>query len=668
MLGEKNSMKDNITEENEKNKSVIPELQNGKGRHWIAHSFIIMIFDAILISFSYYFALLMRFDFMFSRIDEQYVNGFNLLIVPYIGIAIIIFWFFHLYHSIWRFASMSELGRMVEAWAIDQVAVLIIYAITKIRMPIGFWIVGGMLGFFLTTALRFSLYFVRGVKGMIQQRAEHYSERVMIIGAGSAGKTLISEMVMSSHLDVKICCIIDDNPIKKGRYLAGIPIVGNRNTIAKNAAKYRITQIIYAIPSASPAERKEILNICSTTGCKVKAIPGIYQLVDGAVSVSKLRDVQIEDLLGRDQIKVNLDEVHSFVHDKVVLVTGGGGSIGSELCRQIAKDEPKMLIIFDIYENNAYDIQMELKRKYGDKLNLVTLIGSVRNTSRVEWVLDKYRPEIIYHAAAHKHVPLMEDSPNEAIKNNVMGTYKLAKAAIKYGVRRFVLISTDKAVNPTNIMGASKRLCEMVVQMMNRKSLEIAQTKSKNNVVPSHTEFVAVRFGNVLGSNGSVIPLFKEQIAAGGPVTVTDKNIIRYFMTIPEAVSLVLQASYYAKGGEIFVLDMGEPVKIDDMARNLIKLSGYIPDVDIKIEYTGLRPGEKLYEEMLMSEEGLKETPNKLIHIGEPIEMDDQQFETQISKLDEASYKESSKIKEIVAEVVPTYHPDMVNHDQAMPQ
>ena len=410
---------------------------------------------------------------------------------------------------------------------------------------------------------------------------------------------------------------------------------------------------------------RQILNICSTTGCKVKAIPGIYQLVDGAVSVSKLRDVQIEDLLGRDQIKVNLDEVHSFVHEKVVMVTGGGGSIGSELCRQIAKDEPKMLIIFDIYENNAYDIQMELKRKYGDKLNLVTLIGSVRNTSRIEWVLDKYRPEIIYHAAAHKHVPLMEDSPNEAIKNNVMGTYKLATAAIKYGVKRFVLISTDKAVNPTSLMGASKRLCEMVVQMMNRKSLANAQAKAIDGIVPPHTEFVAVRFGNVLGSNGSVIPLFREQIAAGGPVTVTDKNIIRYFMTIPEAVSLVLQASYYAKGGEIFVLDMGEPVRIDDMARNLIKLSGYIPDVDIKIEYTGLRPGEKLYEEMLMSEEGLKETPNKLIHIGEPIQMDDALFETQIQKLDEASYHESSNIKEIVAEVVTTYHPDLTSHDQA---
>jgi len=643
-----------------------PDYSSSGSNRWVVHVLIIMVFDAILIAFSYYVALLMRFDFVFSHIGKQYVAGFNTLIVPYIVIAICIFWYFHLYHSIWRFASMSELGRMVEAWAVDQAAVALLYFFTGIRMPIGFWIVGAVLGFTLTTALRFSLYFIRAVKRMVQQKAEHYDERVMVIGAGSAARTIISELIMSSHLSLKVCCIIDDNPIKKGRYLNGIPIVGNRNMIVDAAKKYHITQIIYAIPSATAVERKEILKICSNTGCKVRAIPGIYQLVDGAVSVSKLKDVQIEDLLGREQVKVNLDEVHSFVHGKVVMVTGGGGSIGSELCRQIAKDGPKMLIIFDIYENNAYEIQMELKRKYGDKLNLVTLIGSVRNSSRVNWIMKKYQPEIIYHAAAHKHVPLMEDSPNEAIKNNVMGTYNLAVAAIKNNVHRFVLISTDKAVNPTNIMGASKRLCEMVVQMMNRKSLVNARALAKDGVIPSHTEFVAVRFGNVLGSNGSVIPLFKEQIAAGGPVTVTDKNIIRYFMTIPEAVSLVLQASYYAKGGEIFVLDMGDPVRIDDMARNLIRLSGYVPDVDIKIVYTGLRPGEKLYEEMLMSEEGLKETPNKLIHIGEPIQMDDRVFEEQLQKLDRASASESGHIKELVAEVVPTYHPDMGNQEVVM--
>ena len=635
-----------------------PEYSSGKGR-WVVHSMILMVFDAMLIGFSYYIALLMRFDFKFSTINKQYVDGFNILIIPYIFIVIIIFWYFHLYHSIWRFASMSELGRMVEAWAVDQVMVLLLFFITRIRMPLGFWIVGAVLGFTLTTALRFSLYFYRSVHRMFQQKADHYDQRVMVIGAGSAGRTLTSELIMSTHLSLKVCCIIDDNPIKKGRYLNGIKIVGDRNTIIANAKKFKITQIVYAIPSASPIERKEILRICSTTGCKVKTVPGIYQLVDGDVSISKLRDVQIEDLLGRDQVKVNLSEVHSFIHGKVVMVTGGGGSIGSELCRQIAKDDPKMLIIFDIYENNAYSIQMELKQKYGDKLNLVTLIGSVRNSSRVNWVLRKYHPEIIFHAAAHKHVPLMEDSPNEAVKNNVMGTYNLASAAVKYGVRRFVMISTDKAVNPTNIMGASKRLCEMIVQMMNRKSMIIAKEHIKNGVIPPHAEFVAVRFGNVLGSNGSVIPLFREQIASGGPVTVTSKDVIRYFMTIPEAVSLVLQASYYAKGGEIFVLNMGDPVRIDDMARNLIRLSGYTPDVDIKIKYIGLRPGEKLYEEMLMSTEGLKETPNKLIFIGEPIVMDDDIFMQQLGILEKASINESEHIKELVAKVVPTYHPDL---------
>jgi FlaA1/EpsC-like NDP-sugar epimerase len=370
-------------------------------------------------------------------------------------------------------------------------------------------------------------------------------------------------------------------------------------------------------------------------------VPGIYQLVNGDVNVSKLRKVDVQDLLGRDPIRVNLDEILNFISGKVVMVTGGGGSIGSELCRQIAKSNPRQLIIFDIYENNAYDIQMELKRNYPN-LNLVTLIGSVRNTARVNQVLDRYRPELVFHAAAHKHVPLMEDSPNEAIKNNVFGTYKMAKAAAAHGVKRFVLISTDKAVNPTNIMGASKRLCEMVVQMMNRQS---------------DTEFVAVRFGNVLGSNGSVIPLFKRQIEQGGPVTVTHPDIIRYFMTIPEAVSLVLQAGYYARGGEIFVLDMGEPVKIDDMARNLIRLSGYEPDVDIRIQYTGLRPGEKLYEELLMEEEGLQETANKLIHIGKPIEMDDEKFLEQLARLDAAYRVEADNMKELVAEIVPTYHP-----------
>lgn len=478
---------------------------------------------------------------------------------------------------------------------------------------------------------------------MLEQRAKNYGcERVMIIGAGSAGKMLIHELIMSSHLSAKACCIIDDNPAKKNRFLEGVPIVGNRYDIPEMVEKYEITKIIYAVPTTTGKDRKEILNICGETGCKVQVVPGIYQMVDGKVSVSRLRSVGIEDLLGRDEVVVDNDQIHSFLEGKVVMVTGGGGSIGSELCRQIARENPKQLLIFDIYENNAYQIQQELKRKYKN-LRFETLIGSVRNTNRLSDIFQKYHPDIIYHAAAHKHVPLMEESPNEAIKNNVIGTYKLAKAAAEYGVKRFVMISTDKAVNPTNIMGASKRLCEMVIQMMNRRT---------------NTDFVAVRFGNVLGSNGSVIPLFQKQIAEGGPVTVTDPRIIRYFMTIPEAVALVLQAGLYAKGGEIFVLDMGDPVKIDDMARNLIRLSGYEPDVDIQIEYTGLRPGEKLYEEMLMSEEGLKETPNKLIHIGEPIEMDDDAFCRQLEELEEACTSERPDIKRIVAGIVKTYHPD----------
>lgn len=465
----------------------------------------------------------------------------------------------------------------------------------------------------------------------------------MIIGAGQAGLTLVRELKSSNHFNSKVCCAIDDNPNKKGRLLEGVPIVGNRYDIPEKVEEYGINRIIYAIPATTGENRKAILNICKDTGCKMQTVPGVYQLINEEVSVTRLRDVEITDLLGRAQVKVNNEEILSSLEGKVVMVTGGGGSIGSELCRQIAKSAPKQLIIFDIYENNAYAIQQELVRKY-KYLNLVTLIGSVRNTRRINSVMEKYRPDVVFHAAAHKHVPLMEDSPNEAIKNNVEGTYKTAQAAAKYGVKKFVLISTDKAVNPTNIMGASKRLCEMVVQMMNRQT---------------DTDFVAVRFGNVLGSNGSVIPLFKKQIAEGGPVTVTDKNIIRYFMTIPEAVSLVLQASYYAHGGEIFVLDMGEPVKIDDMARNLIRLSGYEPDVDIKIEYTGLRPGEKLFEELLMDEEGMQATENELIFIGKPIEMDDEDFKEKLELLDRESRKESGRIKEIVAEVVPTYHPDL---------
>ncbi len=619
------------------------EMYMGDDRQWIVRALMLAFVDICTIASGYFLALYIRFDFVYQHIPEIYLDNYIHFMPAYIACAIVIFYICRLYHSIWRFASVSEFTHIIIAFLLLQIPALFIHYVLKIYMPYAFWLVGFMVSFSFVVISRFSYRFLRSGQKMLEQRAKNYGcERVMIIGAGSAGKMLIHELIMSSHLSAKACCIIDDNPAKKNRFLEGVPIVGNRYDIPEMVEKYEITKIIYAVPTTTGKDRKEILNICGETGCKVQVVPGIYQMVDGKVSVSRLRSVGIEDLLGRDEVVVDNDQIHSFLEGKVVMVTGGGGSIGSELCRQIARENPKQLLIFDIYENNAYQIQQELKRKYKN-LRFETLIGSVRNTNRLSDIFQKYHPDIIYHAAAHKHVPLMEESPNEAIKNNVIGTYKLAKAAAEYGVKRFVMISTDKAVNPTNIMGASKRLCEMVIQMMNRRT---------------NTDFVAVRFGNVLGSNGSVIPLFQKQIAEGGPVTVTDPRIIRYFMTIPEAVALVLQAGLYAKGGEIFVLDMGDPVKIDDMARNLIRLSGYEPDVDIQIEYTGLRPGEKLYEEMLMSEEGLKETPNKLIHIGEPIEMDDDAFCRQLEELEEACTSERPDIKRIVAGIVKTYHPD----------
>lgn len=619
------------------------ELYMGNDSQWVVRALMLAFVDIWTIAMGYFLALYIRFDFVYRDIPEIYLDNYIKIMPVYIACALVIFYFCRLYHSIWRFASVSEFMRIIVAFLILQIPTLFINYVWKIYMPYAFWLVGFLLSFFFVVIVRFSYRFIRSGQKILEQRTKNYGcERVMVIGAGSAGKMLIHELIMSSHLSAKACCIIDDNPAKKNRFLDGVPIVGNRHDIPDMVIKYHISKIIYAVPTTAGKDRREILNICRETGCEVQVVPGIYQMVDGRVSVSNLRPVEIEDLLGRDEVVVDNDKIHFFFEGKVVMVTGGGGSIGSELCRQIARENPKLLLIFDIYENNAYQIQQELRRKYR-YLRFETLIGSVRNTNRLKDIFEKYHPDIIYHAAAHKHVPLMEMSPNEAIKNNVIGTYKLAKAAAEYGVKRFVMISTDKAVNPTNIMGASKRLCEMVVQMMNRRT---------------ETDFVAVRFGNVLGSNGSVIPLFKEQIAAGGPVTVTDPNIIRYFMTIPEAVALVLQAGLYAEGGEIFVLDMGEPVKIDDMARNLIRLSGYEPDVDIQIEYTGLRPGEKLYEEMLMNEEGLKETPNKLIHIGEPIQMDDDAFCKQLEELEEACISERLDIKEIVAKIVPTYHPD----------
>lgn len=623
---------------------------------------LLLVFDAVAIALAYFLALLIRFEFDLAAIGPEYIHDYQILIVPYILISIASMWAFRLYHSVWTYASTTELMHLILAWTVAQVGIVVVFVITQIRMPLSFWAIGALLGFCFTTALRFSYRFLRMLKARIfsDQIDGKMQERVMIIGAGSAGRDLIREMKYNDKLNWKVVCAIDDNPSKAGKFLDGVPIVGGRKRIVDAVKDYNVTQIVFDIPSASGVVRRDILEICQQTNCKLLAMPGIYQLLDGQVQVSRLREVQIEDLLGRDPITIKSEEVHDFVHDKVVLITGGGGSIGSELCRQIAKDSPKQLIIFDIYENNAYEIQQELLRENGE-LNLEVLIGSIRDTKRVNWLFDTYKPDIIFHAAAHKHVPLMEKSPNEAVKNNVMGTYNVAKAALEHGATRFVLISTDKAVNPTNIMGASKRVCEMIVQMMDRRSAaqrDESLFEGEASLSPVRTLFSAVRFGNVLGSNGSVIPLFQKQIEKGGPVTVTDKNIIRYFMTIPEAVSLVLQAAFYAEGGEIFVLDMGDPVKIDDMARKLIRLNGLEPDVDIDIVYTGLRPGEKLFEEMLMDEEGLKETGNKLIHIGQPIQMDDDVVSRKIAELEEASLHESDTIKLIMASVVPTYHPE----------
>ena len=603
-------------------------------------SFILLIFDAISVAVSFFLALWVRFDFKFNMIPDNYLTTYRHTIIYWVLISVIVFLVFRLYQSISRYISITELVRIFLAYLVLVAVGLLCVFIFKIDMPRSYYLIGIVASALCTIFVRFFYRAIRELKNNLERSVmTKTGERVMVIGAGEAGRGLVNEFISSEYVKGQVVCIIDDNIHKLRKKLLGVPIVGCRYDIPDMVEKYEVEKIIFAIPTAEPKDRKEILDICSKTGCEVQIIPGIYQIINGDVHLSQLRKVNVQDLLGRDQIQVNLDEIFEFISGKVVLVTGGGGSIGSELCRQIARHTPKQLIIFDIYENNAYDIQQELIHDL-PKLNLVTLIGSVRNTIRVDSVMETYRPDIVFHAAAHKHVPLMEDSPNEAIKNNVFGTYNVARSADKYGVQRMVLISTDKAVNPTNIMGASKRLCEMVVQMMNRKS---------------KTEYVAVRFGNVLGSNGSVIPLFEKQIAQGGPVTVTHPDVIRYFMTIPEAVSLVLQASYYAKGGEIFVLDMGDPVKIDDMARTMIRLSGFEPDVDIKIKYTGLRPGEKLFEELLMKEEGLKDTDNKLIHIGKPIEMDDEVFAEQLVRLKEAAYAEVDNMKDIVQEMVPTY-------------
>lgn len=630
-------------------------------KKWALRVFVIAILDALVVIAAFVSGFLLRFEFDFYPITHEYREVLLTIVPIFAAVVIAVMYIFKLYHSIWRFASIHELGKLVMAWmvltAMSAVYISIDHSLYGYRrIPLSVWIMGIFFSFVGTTALRFGYRFFRYLArsaSMPGKGKKEYSN-VMIIGAGSCGREVIHEFYASPKLNSKVCCLIDDNPIKKGRVLDSVPVVGNRNDIPKMVREYDIDEIIFAIPGATGMERKEILDICSATGCKVRVIPAIYQMVNGTVSVNQFRNVQIEDLLGRDPVKTNMKNIREYITGKTVMVTGGGGSIGSELCRQIAKADPKLLIIFDIYENNAFWIERELRDKYGDSLNMIALIGSVRNTNRVNKIMEVYHPEIIFHAAAHKHVPLMEDSPNEAIKNNVGGTYKMAQAALKWGVQRFVLISTDKAVNPTNIMGASKRICEMVIQMMDRR----AQRQFDAGDVKVRTNFSAVRFGNVIGSNGSVLKIFEKQIAAGGPVTVTDKRIIRYFMTIPEAVALVMESGAFARGGEIFVLDMGEPVKIDDVARKMIKLSGLIPDVDIKVEYTGLRPGEKLYEERLMDEEGLRQTEeNTDISIAEPIKMDDELLAKQLIQLDEEAKAEVNNIRELVSTIVPTYKP-----------
>ena len=607
----------------------------------LVRRFFLFLTDTFLLNACVYLSLIMRFDVGIVSIEPQYISNYVENVLPYTIMSLLIFWLFRLYHSLWQYASIAEVYRIAEACIIVEVVHFLSNKIMGNMLPRSCYFNAAIYLIIAICASRFMYRMIRTV--LNKYRNIKTSNNVMIIGAGEATNVIMREIQNSSYLaNSNIACIIDDDRRKVGKYIRGVKVVGTRDKIKDAAKLYDIDEIIFAIPSASNEVKRDILNICKETDCTLKILPGVYQMVDGEININSIRNVDVLDLLGRDPIEVDIESIMDYVKDKVIMVTGGGGSIGSELCRQLVSHKPKQLIIFDIYENNAYDIQQELKINYPDA-NVVTLIGSIRNVSRLESVFAQYKPDIVYHAAAHKHVPLMEVSPDEAVKNNVVGTWNVARMADKYGVKKFVMISTDKAVNPTNVMGATKRICEMIVQTYN----EI-----------SKTDFVAVRFGNVLGSNGSVIPLFKRQIEAGGPVTVTDPNIIRYFMTIPEAVSLVLQAGAYAKGGEIFILDMGEPVKIDDLAKNLIRLSGYTLGVNMEIKYTGLRPGEKLYEELLMKEEGLQETDNKLIHIGKPIEFDKENFFDNLEKLKEEAYSETGNIRESLKKVVDTYHPN----------
>lgn len=660
-------------------------LHNGKKEnrkfallHWQKVVLCLVAYDLAVLAASYFFALWIRFDCRMTEIPQEYLLPWLQFTPIYALVSVVVFWKLHLYQSVWRFASYTELKRIIVSTMVTGVFHIVCITVFWHRMPISYYLIGIATQFMLTVFIRFVYRFIKLEQQKRAKIAQTEKEgRVMLIGAGAAGQMVLRDLHNAKESNDRIYCIIDDNQNKWGRFIDGIPIVGGRDEILLNVEKYKIDKILLAIPSASAIDRRDILEICKETSCELKNLPGMYALAEGKVTVNSFKDVNVEDLLGRESVKVNMDEIYDFIAGKTILVTGGGGSIGSEICRQIAQHHPKKLIVFDIYENNAHAIGLELRDKHPD-LSLEVLIGSVRDSRRINQVFAKYKPDVVYHAAAHKHVPLMEASPCESIKNNAIGTYKTAYAAIMNGCKRFVLISTDKAVNPTNIMGASKRLCEMIIQSFDKKIREgkadqlptlnvhmddadVSMQDARFDTSKIETRFVAVRFGNVLGSNGSVIPRFKEQIAKGGPVTVTHPDIIRYFMTIPEAATLVLQAGTYADGGEIFVLDMGSPVKIDTLARNLIRLSGLQPDVDIKISYTGLRVGEKLYEEKLMSEEGLRTTPNKLIHIGSPIPFDTDQFISQLQMLMDAAYDgREDEMCDLVANVVSTYHPEAV--------
>ncbi|NSG73004.1 polysaccharide biosynthesis protein [Anaerostipes hadrus] len=606
----------------------------------------LVLFDIIAIQLAAFLAILTRFEFRIHTIEPLFIDTLVHYAVLNTFCSICIFAAYRMYSTLWSFASIMDFFNVVKAVLISSVFQFI--GIHMLAWPIPRSFIVLYIGWLGIAAVfpRMMIRILRGGRRIPLQAIGKQAIPVMLIGAGEAGSIILQEFKNSKFVEKEIVCVIDDDPKKWGTFIHGVPVVGGRRKITQSVVRFGIQEIVLAIPTLKPHERKNIINICQQTGCKMSTLPGIYQLINCDVKVSMLRDVQIEDLLGREAVRTDLESIMSYVKDQKVMVTGGGGSIGSELCRQIADDQPKQLIIIDNYENAAYELQMELGRKHPE-LDVIVLIVSVQNRRKIREIFEQYKPDLVFHAAAHKHVPLMEYSPCEAIKNNVFGTMNVASEANRSGVKRMVLISTDKAVRPTNIMGASKRICEMVIQTYNQRS---------------KTEYVAVRFGNVLGSNGSVVPLFKQQIREGGPVTVTHPDIIRYFMTIPEAVSLVLQAGAYAQGGEIFILDMGEPVKILDLAENMIRLSGLVPGEDIEIKFTGLRPGEKLYEELLIDDDNKKETANKRIFIGQPIKIDEAEFDEKMKELEKATFSEDENIRQVVKKLVPEYTIQQINN------